>query len=159
VVAVLVVTMSPMSACTSSRTDPASVGMTAEGTAVAVDPATDTYLPPRKPYVAPAPETITSRAQNGLLRMHEGEVRHILLSFKGFGPGDNFRPFDVSRTQVIAVNQGGGYPGTAPVSADVTAVRPGAAKLVAHSDAHCFYYKEPCGFPEFAWTLRVLVTK
>ena len=141
----------------------AAVGVSGTASATRINPA---KLPPDpsppKPYVAPAPQTITSKAEHGVLRMLIGETRHIVLAFSNY-PGDNWDPFVIhpyDGPTLITIRQTGGYPGNAPITADITATRAGRTVLSALSDAHCFYNKQSmCMFPQKSWRLRVIVAK
>ena len=135
-------------------------GVTVYGTAK-VGSITDanTFSTPA-PIVPPLPATITGRADGSTLHLRVGQSRYIVLSLDGYGPGDDWDRFQVPDGAIRLTDEHGGYPGTQPVRATITAVHPGRTDLTTMSDAHCFYSTDyRCMFPRFRWTLHVIVIR
>jgi hypothetical protein len=110
--------------------------------------------------IPPTMTTLGYAANGHRIVLHVGEQRGIRLSRTPISEDGNWRPITTSRDEILAVKQTGGYPSRAPLTAIITASRPGTATLTAISDDWCLHSKTyACAPPQIAWQIAVIVTK
>lgn len=87
--------------------------------------------------------------------MHVGMRRTVYL----VDATDYWGPIRAASPNVVGVRQSGGYAARRPLTAVLTALRPGTTTLVSTTDNACFHASPPCMRPQREWQLTVTVRR